>query len=82
MAVLYALLGNTAAVRTRKFDDLTGRYDSELAEKKILRLTYHLLGATSLEQLRTNIGSADVTLSNEVLTGIEAIHREIPDPCP
>ena len=37
-------------MRTRKFDELTGRYDSELADKKILRLTYHLLGATSLEQ--------------------------------
>lgn len=50
MAVLYALLGNNPAVRTRKFDELTGRYDSGLADKKILRLTYHLLGATSLEQ--------------------------------
>ena len=50
MAVLYALLGNNPAVRTRKYDELTGRYDSELAGKKILRLTYHLLGASSLEQ--------------------------------
>ena len=39
MAVLYALLGNNPAVRTRKYDELTGRYDSELAGKKILRLT-------------------------------------------
>ena len=50
MAVLYALLGNNPAVRTRKFDELTGRYDAELAGKQILRLTYHLLGASSLEQ--------------------------------
>jgi len=50
MAVLYALLGNNPAVRNRKFDELTGRYDAELAGKNILRLTYHLLGASSLEQ--------------------------------
>jgi hypothetical protein len=50
MAVLYALLGNHAAMRTPKFQELTGRYDSELSGKKILRLTYHLLGAKSLEQ--------------------------------
>lgn len=50
MAVLYALLGNHSAVRVPKFSELTGRYDGELSGKKILRLTYHLLGATSLEQ--------------------------------
>lgn len=50
MAVLYALLGNHPAVRERKFQQLTGCYDGQLAGKKILRLTYHLLGAKSLEQ--------------------------------
>ncbi|MCV7046756.1 phage resistance protein [Mycobacterium frederiksbergense] len=50
MAVLYALLGNHAAIRTAKFQDLTGRYDGALAGKNVLRLTYHLLGAKSLEQ--------------------------------
>lgn len=50
MAVLYALLGNHPAVRTPKFQALTGQYDGALAGKKLLRLTYHLLGATSLEQ--------------------------------
>jgi len=50
MAVLYALLGNHPAVRTPKFTELTGHYDGALTGKKLLRLTYHLLGATSLEQ--------------------------------
>ena len=45
-------------------------------------VTSTIIGATSLEQLRTDIGSVDVTLSNEVLAEIEAIHRAIPDPCP
>lgn len=50
MAVLYALLGNHPALRTERFAALTGRYDGNVAGKKILRLTYHLLGAKSLEQ--------------------------------
>jgi hypothetical protein len=50
MAVLYALLGNHPALRTPKFTALTGGYDGKLAGKNILRLTYHLLGANSLEQ--------------------------------
>lgn len=50
MAVLYALLGNHPAARAPKFQDLTGRYDGELSGQKVLRLTYHLLGAKSLEQ--------------------------------
>lgn len=50
MAVLYALLGNHPAVRVPKFQELTGHYDGALSGKKLLRLTYHLLGATSLEQ--------------------------------
>jgi hypothetical protein len=50
MAVLYAVLGNHPTARVPKFQALTGRYDGELAGKNILRLTYHLLGAKTLEQ--------------------------------
>ena len=45
-------------------------------------VTSTIIGATSLDQLRADIGSIDVTLSTEVLAEIEAIHRAIPDPCP
>jgi len=45
-------------------------------------LTSTIIGATSMEQLRINIGSIDVTLSDEVLTGIEAIHNDYPNPSP
>ncbi|UTW49422.1 aldo/keto reductase [Bacterioplanoides sp. SCSIO 12839] len=38
----------------------------------------NLIGATSMEQLKTNIDSIDVSLSDEVLAGIEAIRREYP----
>ncbi|WP_372944412.1 NADP(H)-dependent aldo-keto reductase [Muriicola sp.] len=45
-------------------------------------LTSNIIGATSMEQLKENIGSIDVALTDEILKGIEAIHREIPDPAP
>ena len=42
----------------------------------------NIIGATSLEQLKMNIDSLDVTLSSDVLKGIEAIQRAIPNPAP
>ena len=44
--------------------------------------TSNLIGATSLEQLRNNLQSAELTLSEEILEGIEAIHRRYPYPSP
>ncbi len=41
-----------------------------------------LLGATTLEQLKENLDSAEVTLSAEVLEKIEAVHRLYPNPAP
>jgi aryl-alcohol dehydrogenase-like predicted oxidoreductase len=35
-----------------------------------------------LNQLHENIDSASVELSNEIMEGIEAIQKEIPDPAP
>ncbi|KTR47415.1 aldo/keto reductase [Pantoea ananatis] len=41
-----------------------------------------LLGATTLDQLKINIESANVTLSSEVLEELEAIHRRYTYPAP
>lgn len=45
-------------------------------------LTANIIGATSMEQLQNNIASADITLSSEVLEGIEEIHIKHPNPSP
>jgi aryl-alcohol dehydrogenase-like predicted oxidoreductase len=37
-----------------------------------------LIGATTMEQLRSNIDSIDVTLSDEVMAEIKAIRRQYP----
>lgn len=45
-------------------------------------VTANIIGATSMDQLRMNIGSIDITLTDDVIAAIDAVHREIPDPCP
>ncbi|MET0241154.1 MAG: NADP(H)-dependent aldo-keto reductase [Sphingobium sp.] len=45
-------------------------------------VTSNIIGATSLEQLKIDIGSIDITLSDEILAAIESVQREYPDPCP
>lgn len=42
----------------------------------------NIIGATSIAQLTSNIESADLKLSDEVLKGIEAIHISQPNPSP
>jgi len=44
--------------------------------------TSTIIGATSLQQLEVNLASIDVELSDEVIQGVETIHREISNPCP
>ncbi len=45
-------------------------------------VTSNIIGATTMEQLKENIGSADIELTDEVLKGIEDIHSQIPNPAP
>ena len=45
-------------------------------------VTSNIIGATTMEQLRSNIASHDLKLPDEVLAGIEAIHKEQPNPAP
>jgi aryl-alcohol dehydrogenase-like predicted oxidoreductase len=42
--------------------------------------TVPIIGATTLDQLATNIGAASVTLSPEVLAEIAETHRAYPAP--
>jgi aryl-alcohol dehydrogenase-like predicted oxidoreductase len=45
-------------------------------------LTANIIGATTMQQLKENIDSIDVVLSDEVLKEIEKIHLEFPNPAP
>jgi aryl-alcohol dehydrogenase-like predicted oxidoreductase len=45
-------------------------------------VTSVLIGATTMEQLNTNLASASMTLGPEVMQDLEAVHRSHPNPCP
>ena len=77
-----------AARATQMYYDLAQKHDLSMAQMSLAFvnsrpfITSSIIGATSMQQLKENIASIDVELSEEVLKGIEAIHNEIPNPSP
>lgn len=45
-------------------------------------LTSNIIGATTMEQLESNLASESLKLEPAVLEAIEAVHRRQPNPCP
>ncbi len=45
-------------------------------------MTSNIIGATSIEQLKENIDSINISLSKEVMDAINAVHADIPNPAP
>ncbi|WP_455197214.1 NADP(H)-dependent aldo-keto reductase [Kaarinaea lacus] len=45
-------------------------------------LTANIIGATNMEQLKSDIDSIDLTLDEDVITEIESVHTAIPNPSP
>ena len=73
---------------TRAYLDIAKRHGLDPAQMAIAFvnqqpfLTSNILGATTLDDLKTNIDAAALTLSEEVLAEIEAVHQKHPNPCP
>ncbi|BDD09037.1 aldo/keto reductase [Fulvitalea axinellae] len=45
-------------------------------------LTSNIIGATTMDQLKENLSSVNISLSDEILTSIEEIHKSAPNPAP
>jgi aryl-alcohol dehydrogenase-like predicted oxidoreductase len=45
-------------------------------------VTSAIIGATTMDQLKTDIDAASLGLSDDVLEDIEQIHLDYPNPCP
>ncbi|HQU16489.1 MAG: NADP(H)-dependent aldo-keto reductase [Chromatiales bacterium 21-64-14] len=73
---------------TRGYVELARRHGLDPAQMALAYvnargfLTANIVGATSLAQLASDIASIDLTLSEPVLEGIEAVHGRHPNPCP
>jgi len=80
--------GEVASQATQKYYELAQANDLSLAQMSLAYVntrpfvTGNIVGATSVRQLKENIDSIDIELSDEVLKGIEAIHNQIPNPAP
>lgn len=80
--------GEIAVRATQKYFDLAQKHGISLSQMALSFvnsrpfLTSNIVGATSMEQLKENIGSIDIELDDDILESIESIHKEIPDPAP
>ncbi len=80
--------GEAAIIATEKYVALARQHRLDPAGMALAYvnsrpfLTSTIVGATTMEQLRRNIDSIDLTLSDEVLASIEAIHNAHPNPSP
>lgn len=77
-----------AATPTAQYVAIARKHDLDPAQMALAYvntrrfLTSTLIGATTMDQLKTNIGSANLSLSEEVMSEIEAVHKRQPNPCP
>ena len=45
-------------------------------------VTSVIIGATTLEQLKTNVDSVNINLDKKLIEKIGEIHKRYPNPCP
>ena len=80
--------GPNAVAATERYVELAQDHGLDPAQMALAYVntrpfvTSTIVGATSLEQLKANIASIDVTLSDGVLADIEHIHELYPNPAP
>jgi aryl-alcohol dehydrogenase-like predicted oxidoreductase len=73
---------------TRLYQEIAKKNGLTLAELSLAFVTQQafvtstIIGATTMEQLKENIASIDVVLSDEILKEIDAVQAIIPDPAP
>ncbi len=85
----YTRYSNEAAIAaTEKYVALARQHQLDPAQMALAYvntrpfLTSTIIGATTMEQLKSNVDSINVTLSSELVEGIEAIHNDHPNPSP
>ena len=73
---------------TQRYSEIAKKHGVSLAQMALAFVnqqafvTSNIIGATTLEQLKENIGSIDLVLSDEIIAEINAVHAVIPDPAP
>lgn len=82
----YQTVGAERAVE--KYLDIAKRHGMTLTElslafvNQLPFVTSNIIGATKMSQLKENIGSIHIELSDQILQEIEEVHQLIPNPAP
>jgi aryl-alcohol dehydrogenase-like predicted oxidoreductase len=78
----------TAHEATARYLEIAEKHGLSLAQMSLAFinsrpfLTSNIIGATSMEQLKENIDSLELELSEEVIDAINEVHDSIPNPAP
>ncbi len=81
-------LGTRSQTATEQYLKIAERHELSLAQMALAYvnsrpfLTSSIIGATSPEQLKENLDSSHIQLSDEVLRDIELVHKDNPNPAP
>ena len=73
---------------TSKYSTIAEKYNISLCQMALAFVntrpfvTSNIIGATTIEQLKENIESVDVSLSDEIIEEINNVHADIPNPAP
>ncbi|MCB2081834.1 MAG: NADP(H)-dependent aldo-keto reductase [Rickettsiales bacterium] len=80
--------GKMAEEATRRYVEIAQEYGLRPAQMALAFInrqpfvTSNIIGATTLEQLEENLTSVNVVLPGKAINEINAVHREISNPCP
>jgi aryl-alcohol dehydrogenase-like predicted oxidoreductase len=73
---------------TEKYNEIALKHDLSLTQMALAFVnqqqfvTSNIIGATSMAQLIENIGSIDITLSEEIIDAVNTVHQQFPNPAP
>jgi aryl-alcohol dehydrogenase-like predicted oxidoreductase len=81
-------MGDGSLEAVKKYEAIAKKNGITLSEMSLAFInqlpfvTSNIIGATKMSQLKENINSIHINLSEETLKEIEAVHAEIPNPAP
>ena len=65
---------------SKKYDIASSTFANAFVNQRPF-VTSNIIGATSMNQLKENIDSANISLNQDMLKEIEEIHLHDPNPC-
>lgn len=80
--------GSKSLEAAKMYYDLAQKHDMSLAQMALAFVNSrpfvasNIIGATTMDQLKENIATGDIVLSDEILKSINDIHNLIPNPAP